>query len=81
MKTDNEIILALGGLLFSISILLLGAFVYGALVMLIWNALMPTLGLITITYWQGFGLWLLCSLLFKNGGKTSLNFNQKDEEE
>lgn len=39
----------------------------GALVMVLWNWLMPDLfGLGPITYWQGVGLYLLCHLLFKS---------------
>lgn len=36
------------------------------IVMLLWNALFPTLfGFTTITYWQSFGLNIICGLLFK----------------
>ena len=39
----------------------------GFLVMLLWNWLMPDIfGLKVITYWQGFGIAFLCSILFKN---------------
>ena len=38
--------------------------------MLLWNWLMPMIfGLTTLTFWQAFGLMLLCSFLFK--GSTS----------
>lgn len=38
--------------------------------MLLWNWLMPMIfGLTTLTFWQSFGLMLLCSFLFK--GSTS----------
>ncbi len=40
------------------------AFVIGAVVMLLWNALIPTLfALHTITYWQAVGLLLLVRIL------------------
>ncbi|MGE0433908.1 MAG: hypothetical protein AB7K09_10550 [Planctomycetota bacterium] len=42
------------------------AFGFGALVMLLWNALLPDiLGVTTITYMQGVGLFVLAHLLFK----------------
>ena len=41
-------------------------FVFGWVVMLLWNWLMPEIfGLGQITYWQGWGLLLLSSILFK----------------
>ncbi len=39
------------------------------LIMTLWNHLMPVLfSLITITYWQAAGLFILCRLLFGNFG-------------
>jgi hypothetical protein len=51
-------------------ILALGlAFLFGWIVMLLWNWLMPDIfGLKKISYWQGWGLVLLSSILFKGGG-------------
>lgn len=44
---------------------LIMAFITPWIVMLLWNALVPTIfGLTTITYWQSFGLSILISLLF-----------------
>ena len=44
------------------------AFVFGWLVMLLWNWLMPSLfGLTTITFWQAWGIVVLAHLLFKCG--------------
>jgi hypothetical protein len=41
---------------------------YGWLVMLLWNAIIPALfGLSKITFWQAVGLNILCSFLFKGG--------------
>jgi hypothetical protein len=41
------------------------ALLFGWLVMLLWNWLMPSLfSLTTISYWQGFGIVLLSKLLF-----------------
>jgi hypothetical protein len=45
------------------------AFVFGYLIMLLWNWLMPTLfGLTTITFWQAVGIAFLARLIF-GGGK------------
>ena len=45
---------------------------FGFIVMLLWNWLMPDIfGLKKITYWQAWGLLVLCSILFKG-------FNFKD---
>ena len=39
----------------------------GLIVTLLWNWLVPTIfGLGTITYFQGWGLCVLCAFLFKN---------------
>ena len=47
-------------------------FVFGLVVMSLWNWLMPTLfGLKAITYWQAWGLLVLCWILFgglRHGG-------------
>ena len=51
-----------------IAIGVLAAFVFGWLVMLLWNWIMPVVfGLSTITYWQAWGLVILAHLLFKSG--------------
>ncbi len=44
------------------------AFLFGWLVMLLWNWLMPAIfGLPAITYWQAWGLLLLSHILVKGG--------------
>ena len=44
-------------------------FVFGWVVMSLWNWLMPAIfGLGTVTYWQAWGLLVLSSILFKNMG-------------
>lgn len=44
------------------------AFLFGFIVMLLWNWLMPEIfGLSTITYWQAWGLVILSHILFKAG--------------
>ncbi len=56
------------GILFAIGGIALLA-VFGLLVMLLWNWLMPELfGLKSLSYWQAWGLLILCSILFKNWG-------------
>ena len=41
----------------------------GAVVMLLWNWLMPAIfGLITISFWQALGILVLCRLLFGSFG-------------
>ena len=43
--------------------------VSGVVVMLLWNWLMPPLfGLITISFWQALGMFVLCRLLFGGFG-------------
>lgn len=45
------------------------AFVFGLVVKLLWNALMPAVfGLSTITYWQAVGLVILAKLIFGGFG-------------
>jgi len=42
--------------------------------MLLWNWLMPLIfGLTTLTFWQSFGLMLLCSFLFKSSNTNNDN--------
>jgi hypothetical protein len=49
------------------------AVAFGALVMVLWNWLMPAIfGLGTIGYWQGFGLVLLVKLLFGGIGHKGM---------
>lgn len=46
---------------------ILGFFVECWIVMLLWNWLTPMFGInVQLTYWQSFGLLVLCSYLFKN---------------
>lgn len=54
-----------GSIIGGVFIAALFALVFGALVMVLWNWLMPAMfGLGVIGYWQGFGLVLLAKLLF-----------------
>lgn len=62
-------------------------FLFGWIVMLLWNWLMPEIfGLKEVTYWQAWGLLLLSSILFKgfpsnsngNGGKRGDRKRRKE---
>jgi len=54
------------------------AFLFGWVVMLLWNWLMPSIfGLGTITYWQGFGIFFLAKILFGFGGGSSNDNHSK----
>jgi hypothetical protein len=56
------------------------ALVFGILVMLLWNWLMPLIfGLREITYWQAFGLVILVKLIFGTIGKHSRRDNHFHE--
>jgi hypothetical protein len=47
------------------------AFLFGWVVMLLWNWIMPSIfGVTTITYWQGFGIFFLAKILFGFGGDS-----------
>jgi hypothetical protein len=48
---------------------------FGAVVMLLWNWLLPVMfGLATINFWQALGLLVLCRILFGSfGGRHGLN--------
>lgn len=42
-----------------------GVFLFGSVVMLLWNALLPAvLGVTTITFWQALGILVLSKILF-----------------
>lgn len=59
-------------ILIVIGFAILGAgllFLFGYAVMLLWNWLMPDIfGLKRVSYWQAWGLLVLCSILFKGMG-------------
>lgn len=61
--------LAIAGMVIGgIALAVLLAFVFGWVVMLLWNRLMPEIfGLPAITYWQGWGLVVLSHILIKGG--------------
>ena len=54
-----------GVALIGVTIAVVFSLLFGVVVMLLWNWLMPSIfGLKTITYWQGFGLCVLGKILF-----------------
>ncbi len=55
------------------------AFVFGWLVMLLWNWLMPVIfGLPQITFWQAWGLVIITHLLFKAGHGHKNYYDHQD---
>jgi hypothetical protein len=63
-RIGKIILMVLGGLCLAVVL----AFVFGWIVMLLWNWLMPAIfGVTTITFWQAWGLVVLTHLLFKTG--------------
>jgi hypothetical protein len=65
--------------------LVLCAFLGGAIVMLLWNALLPPLfGWPAVTFWQALGLLALCRILFgglgRHGGGYRSNRTPEERE-
>lgn len=55
------------------------AWLFGEIVMHLWNWLMPTLfGLKMITFWQGLGLLVLCRILVGGLGGGSNNHRRRE---
>lgn len=71
------IAMIVGGLALAV----LFAFLFGWIVMLLWNWLMPDIfGLKEITYWQGWGLVLLAGILVKGGWGSGGSSEKKKKE-
>lgn len=69
MKTFAAITVAVGGIIALGFVLTL---LFALPVMYLWNWLMPEIfGLQTLTFWQAWGLTVLCWLLFKSSGSSS----------
>ena len=67
-KKKFSIIAIIGMVIGGLALAVLFAFLFGWVVMLLWNRLMPDIfGLKEITYWQGWGLVLLSHILIKGG--------------
>jgi len=63
-----------------IVIAIVGVFIFGSIVMLLWNALLPVLfHFPVITFWQALGLLLLTKILFGGfrGGGPRRGWNNK----
>jgi hypothetical protein len=53
---------------------------FGWVTMLLWNWIVPeTFGLKSLTYWKAWGLFLLCSILFKGVGSSSSGEGKRSE--
>jgi len=60
------------GVIFVVIIAFLISLLFAWPFMLLWNWLMPMIfGLTTLTFWQAFGLMLLCEFMFKGSSSTS----------
>jgi hypothetical protein len=65
MRGPAKVLRILGVAVAGIALATLFAFLFGWVVMLLWNWLMPQIfGLATVTYWQAFGLTVLAKILF-----------------
>jgi hypothetical protein len=54
-------------------------FLFGWVVMLLWNWLMPEIfGLKRVSYWQAWGLLALCTILFKGIGSSGGSGGKSD---
>ena len=67
-KKKFSVVAIIGMVIGGLALAVLFAFLFGWVVMLLWNWLMPDIfGLTEITYWQGWGLVLLSHILIKGG--------------
>ncbi|MBN1624368.1 MAG: hypothetical protein JXN10_05290 [Clostridia bacterium] len=58
------------------------AFLFGWVIMLLWNWLMPEIfGLGTINYWQGFGIFFLAKIIFGFGGEHTSDGNKSKKKD
>jgi hypothetical protein len=68
-RRKPKILRIIGAVLLGVILAVAFAFVFGIVVKLLWNWLMPAIfGLGTITYWQAFGIVVLAKLLFGGFG-------------
>jgi hypothetical protein len=64
MRVIRIVGMVVGGVLIAVIL----AFLFGYVVMMLWNWLMPAVfGLTAITYWQAFGLIVLAKIFFGGG--------------
>lgn len=79
MKRKFSPLAIVGMVIGGLALAVLFAFLFGWLVMLLWNRLMPQIfGLPEITYWQGWGLVLLAHILVKGGWGSGCSGDKKD---
>lgn len=70
----DAITTALATLILNLLAIVIGAFITGLIVMLVWNWLMPAIfDIRTITYLQGWGISFLCGLLFRSATTTTVS--------
>jgi hypothetical protein len=73
MEILKAILLSVGLI---IGVIILTSIICAVPTMLLWNWLMPTIfGLTKISFWQAFGLDLLCGILFKSSNNNNNNSN------
>jgi hypothetical protein len=71
----QKILIGIGFGIFGIGLV----FLFGLIVMLLWNWLMPDIfGLKRLNYWQAWGLLILCTILFKRFGSGNRVQSQID---
>ena len=79
-KSIRSPIVWVGLVVGGVALAALVAFLFGLLVMALWNWLMPELfGLKTLSYWQAWGLLALSTILFKGFGPGSGHSDRKRE--
>jgi cadmium resistance protein CadD (predicted permease) len=65
----DKLLKIVGGVVLGTVLIAVVSFVFAVVVKILWNWLMPNiLGLKEITYWQAWGLMVLCGFLFKGTG-------------
>jgi len=81
-KKKFSVVAIIGMVIGGLALAVLFAFLFGWVVMLLWNWLMPDIfGLTEITYWQGWGLVLLSHILIKGGWGSSSGSDKKKKKE
>jgi hypothetical protein len=80
-KKKFSVVAIIGMVIGGLTLAVLFAFLFGWVVMLLWNWLMPDIfGLTEITYWQGWGLVLLSHILIKGGWGSSSGSDKKKKD-
>jgi hypothetical protein len=69
MKDFEEMFLLILGAIFMV---LIFSFIYGAVLMWLWNMIIVAVfGAPILSYWQAYGLCIICSILFKNSNTSA----------